>query len=1441
MACFVVPASAQSIQWDPVDITLTASGSHSWYSFPVQVTFTHTSGTQLSLDAYWDGGRNWKVRFAPTIAGTWNWRSSSSDSGLNNRSGVVTCTAPTSNNIANNPNFRGHLKVSDNNHYLEYTDGTPFFWLGDTVWAISSERCGIENGAFYTYADNRKAKQFSVAQITYFDRRYYNEGGYPFPNNPALLPYDESRDDFPGNGDWSVINPAYFQSVDTRLEYLFDNGFVIAGPPMWLAREDITLTWAQRIMRYLLARYGAYNTVFALTGEYQYSRDPDKDFSLNYPDEWAQLGYYVQTINPYNNIITIHPTYGGPNYVSGKLFKDYSSSGDFHEDSWLDINWAQTYAWMEDVSEVVYKDYIKSPTKPVIMSEPGYEFFNANPWTGAQYGEVDEYLVRFQAWSALLNGAAGHTYGAWGMWTFYDPNHEQPGEISNNYNDWRNIINAPGASDMQHVSSFFTNSTLNWSALVPHRDWLRVNGGALSWLSWPTRYDFTPPHCAAIAGKTYVVYVPEGNGGNTISITNLASNEYRAQWYNPRTGAYTETSGPNGVTQWNLPSRPNSNDWVLLLTRVDDAPDDITETPPLLNPPMDLVTEPPPHLVRTGQQNNALFQLGLLDVTLYNGWNGNVVDPTGGRDSTLAIQKAAYDARDYNLALFFPHQSSGNRGIYLISKTIDLRMRHPWPGDNVRSHKLIGSTKGDQCPLIKLAPNAADFQNLDSPQPMLWFWSQAPDIDEPPIPAQVNTNNPLDNDTDISYYQTIRNLDFDLGGNRAAIGIKNPGAQGQLIQNVVINATGALAGIGNVTGLGSSETDITVIGGQYGIFLNTVTPKRTYSPYGGAGLFTGCTFINQDVAAVRITWAQGKPIVFIGVHVKNNKAIPFNDGNVTNGRSGGLMIIDGVIDISGGTLIDKDNAPVYMRNVYTKGVNRISDDFPITNTSQWTWVKEYSFLLPNEHKSVINGTVLTADIKDKQEGLIYTEDQLIKSLVDIHRFDRFEMPSFEDTDIINVKDLGAKGDGVSDDSNVLEQAIARGIQENKKVFLPKGRYGISRTLQLKANSKVFGVCNQISQIAPVSSWRPNIDGSTFLIDTEDDPNGTAILSNFLVGSCRLSQHYFSNINWRVGRNSLIHNVFSDAIYKVVGGAPYVNGIRYKVSGSGGGRFFGINTRIGTAVVENQKNIRGILVEGTTEPLRIYGGSVCTGKEINIEVINSRNVTIYRSEFEQGNTVLKVTNSDNVALFAYYKNNHTTPDGWSTVEFRNSNNCLTAMNGMNYNSLGSLSSLLEEYNGETIRLEGERLHLYKRGEFPYTPILEDTPDEYPILNITKPTSSIHQTNLAYVEIEGTALDDNPGYSITWENNRGGSGSITVDANNNWEVNVPLQIGDNIIAIKITDSTGQEAVKTIRAIYSILPVHQSYELYNKELLLPDDIKQKINAFMEANSLEKITFEK
>jgi hypothetical protein len=55
----------------------------------------------------------------------------------------------------------GYLRVSQNEHYLEYEDGEEFFWLGDTAWHLPS----LDPDEASTYMQDRASKGFNVIQI----------------------------------------------------------------------------------------------------------------------------------------------------------------------------------------------------------------------------------------------------------------------------------------------------------------------------------------------------------------------------------------------------------------------------------------------------------------------------------------------------------------------------------------------------------------------------------------------------------------------------------------------------------------------------------------------------------------------------------------------------------------------------------------------------------------------------------------------------------------------------------------------------------------------------------------------------------------------------------------------------------------------------------------------------------------------------------------------------------------------------------------------------------------------------------------------------------------------------------------------------------------------------------------------------------------------------
>ncbi len=85
-------------QWSTHEIRLTASGEHANpYTDPsaaVTAVFTGPGGQTRAVAGFWDGGKTFKIRFTPTAEGAWSFKTSSRDSGLDGKTGVIQCVAP---------------------------------------------------------------------------------------------------------------------------------------------------------------------------------------------------------------------------------------------------------------------------------------------------------------------------------------------------------------------------------------------------------------------------------------------------------------------------------------------------------------------------------------------------------------------------------------------------------------------------------------------------------------------------------------------------------------------------------------------------------------------------------------------------------------------------------------------------------------------------------------------------------------------------------------------------------------------------------------------------------------------------------------------------------------------------------------------------------------------------------------------------------------------------------------------------------------------------------------------------------------------------------------------------------------------------------------------------------------------------------------------------
>jgi hypothetical protein len=318
--------------------------------------------------------------------------------------------------------------------------------------------------------------------------------------------------------------------------------------------------------------------------------------------------------------------------------------------------------------------------------------------------------------------------------------------------------------------------------------------------------------------------------------------------------------------------------------------------------------DPPPYLEEIGATRNRLFKLGYLDVTWYDGWEGHPVDPTGKKDSTIALQKAIDNGYDYQLAVFFP------TGIYTVSDTLRVVKKRARFA-TYHCNTLVGSREGTR-PVIRLTPNAPGFGDPSKPKPVVWVWTNREGYNLPfGAPAREFSIEEGQQWLSMGFMQSVDNFIVDcngLRGNSGAIGLRFGAAQASDIHDVKVIATGAFAGIYDIPSRSSAgAANIEVEGGRYGLYLDS----------GASSVIVGAVLRNQTEAALHCT--QFPPIAVVGFHiVKEFGPVITIQQDGWSRAVGTISLMDGIIELAKGGVAfdDSQGKNFYVRNVYMRTI-----------------------------------------------------------------------------------------------------------------------------------------------------------------------------------------------------------------------------------------------------------------------------------------------------------------------------------------------------------------------------------------------------------------------------------------------------------------------------------------------------------------------------------------
>jgi hypothetical protein len=586
-------------------------------------------------------------------------------------------------------------------------------------------------------------------------------------------------------------------------------------------------------------------------------------------------------------------------------------------------------------------------------------------------------------------------------------------------------------------------------------------------------------------------------------------------------------------------------------------------------------------------------------------------------DDTDALQQAIDKAQDAHQAgvVLLPS------GRYRLTKTLYI-----WPGV-----RLIGF--GATRPLLLLAANTPGFQG--EPENMVFFAGNRPGTRQWDGSTLSKTTKPSDANPG-TFYSALSNVDFEIGeGNPAAVAVRARYAQHCFLEHIDFHIGSGLAGIHDG---GNFAQDLHFYGGRYGIWTRKPSPGWQFT-------VIDSTFEGQRESAIREHEAG---LTLIRPQFKNLPTAIDIDANYPEE----LWVKQARMEkITGPALIISNE-----HNAHTE-INLI--DTECKSVPQ--------FVLLRESRKIIAGRGERYFVKTYTHGLHYyslAATAAIDDLIEIKSNLHFTGPLPSDVPAlppmeswVNLRDLGASGDGVADDTDVLQKAI----DSHRTIYLPEGQYRISNTLTLKPDTVLIGLHPSLTRII-LADRTPAFAGVGSPVPMLVAPQGgTNILQGIGLYTNGINPRAVA-LKWMAGEKSMVNDVRflgghgtvdlnpnpetntrprSWSIYNNTHTADSEIERRWNgqypslwVTDGGGGTFMDIWTPSTFAQA-------GMLISNTSASGRIYELSSEHHVRNEIQIHNSANWEIYalQTEEERGEggfaLPLEITDSHDITIANYH--------------------------------------------------------------------------------------------------------------------------------------------------------------------------------------------------------------
>jgi len=420
----------------------------------------------------------------------------------------------------------------------------------------------------------------------------------------------------------------------------------------------------------------------------------------------------------------------------------------------------------------------------------------------------------------------------------------------------------------------------------------------------------------------------------------------------------------------------------------------------------------------------------------------------GVADDSAALQHAIDAVADSTRQgiLFIPP------GRYRVTHTLFV-----WPGI-----RLIGY--GERRPTLVLAPNTEGYQR--GPSYMVLFAGgrtgerrnggmQRPPNASParPVPF-AGTVPPTTGVVDANpgtFYSAMSNINFEIGeGNPGAVGIRFHVAQHCFLTHMDFHIGSGMAALHDI---GNEAEDLHFYGGQYAIMTGRPSPGWQFT-------LLDSTFEGQREAAI---WEHEAGLVLVNDSFRNvPTAVEVEPKHIEelwikNSRFEAISKPAIIISSEDSRLTEVNVENVICHDVKTFAQLRESGKV---------------FSAPADTYEVVNFTHGLSF--DDPQGTGAIRDQIeTKSLASVtaQSFQVIHSPPSQ-TGWSNVLELGAKGDGISDDTVALQKAV----DTHRILYFPSGRYRLSDTLRLRPDTVLVGLHPSTTQV-DLADATPGFDGA----------------------------------------------------------------------------------------------------------------------------------------------------------------------------------------------------------------------------------------------------------------------------------------------------------------------------------------------------------------------------